>query len=244
MNISSNDWSLEDGWRRVDWKRNPQRYAEIRESRHRYVFPFIWQKIDALNPRSILDFGAGDGSFVKSADSGRFESITCYEPSSTFAELAKSNLNKIQTVELVTTLDEIKNSKFDLITFIAVWMTLDTEQQCLSALRQMHDRLNFDGSMIAAVTHPCFREAIFQEFHTDFSNTDYFHNGDSFTVFINDGLHRIALEDYHWNLHAMFNQLYCAGFYVERLWELSEENCDKKSPGSPWLILLARPIPR
>jgi hypothetical protein len=74
----------------------------------------------------------------------------------------------------------LESDSIDVLSSIAVWMTLSSHQTCLQYLAEQHRLLRRDGRAFIIVTHPCFREESYLSFKTLFKNEDYLQDGLSF----------------------------------------------------------------
>ena len=221
----------------VDWDRNPDLYLHINEGRQAYLFQFLMQFFDTEAARSVVDFGCGDGAFLdilaQKSVAGEFYGIDTSLEMLKAAQQRKTSSN-ISFFNSISPLDE---NQIDLLYCIAVWMTWKDYDQCVYNLRTISTLLNDSGTVVFAVTHPCFREQRYEFFRTNFDNRDYLSSGTPFTVFLADRSTSVCFEDYHWNLSDMSAQLADAGLKIDRLFEVSDPIEPKV--GSPWLVLQA-----
>jgi len=56
--------------------------------------------------------------------------------------------------------NSLESESIDVVSSIAVWMTLPSYKACLRYLAEQH-RLRCEGRAFIVVTHPCFREELF-----------------------------------------------------------------------------------
>ncbi|HZI49614.1 MAG TPA: hypothetical protein VFD75_17585, partial [Pyrinomonadaceae bacterium] len=117
--------------------------------------------------------------------------------------------------------NSLESESIDVVSSIAVWMTLPSYKACLRYLAEQH-RLRCEGRAFIVVTHPCFREESYSSFKTQFKNEDYLQNGASFGVEIFDRDKAIQFVDYHWNLSTMLKQSREVGFRMLALAELPD----------------------
>jgi SAM-dependent methyltransferase len=146
-------------------------------------------------------------------------------------------------VKLVETLDHQAAGSFDAITMLAVWMEFADEDTCVKELSNTARLLAPSGRLIAAVTHPCFRNVKFRTHVTRFSNEDYLSSGAPFQVCLSgyDDAPSVTLTDTHWNLQDMTRQLHNAGYLVDRIFELAEApGISSRQEGSLWLVVEAK----
>jgi hypothetical protein len=142
---------------------------------------------------------------------------------------------------VVEATQEISAGTFDVVTLNTVWMCLTSRQACLNTLSEIARLLRSNGTLIASVTHPCFRTCNFSDYFTDFDNRDYFKDGSLFNVTINEGQRELQIVDTHWNLSAMSSQLSESGFVIETLYELPRSTSgSSQDDASLWLVVVAR----
>jgi SAM-dependent methyltransferase len=220
------------------WNKVAIQYARVRDTRRETVFPLIWQRIRYWQVKTLLDYGGGDGSFAALRPHAFPIEITIYEPCDPLRRIAARNLAREKRIHLTGEAKFFKSKKFDAVTLNAVWMSLATRRDCLALLKKIHRLLRPQGVLIASVTHPCFRNVDFATFRTSFNNEWYCQSGRTFQVVISDGTNAVSLEDTHWALSDIFNQLTDAGFRVQRMWEVPDiARNGKRRPGVPWLVL-------
>jgi hypothetical protein len=226
-----------------DWNKIGVEYSAVHEARRTTVFSTLLARLNTSRPETLLDYGGGDGLFAVDCASLPIKQITVYDPAPNMVSLARKNCASISRIRVVESSSELQAGTFNVVTQTAVWMCLPTEEECLNVLRDVHRLLTSDGEMIAAVTHPCFRDRRFSTYRTDFSLKNYLNDGIEFGVTISDGSKEIHVSDTHWSLGAMSRQLKRAGFVMTELLELPDQmtNQDLKS-ASPWLIVFARKV--
>jgi hypothetical protein len=155
--------------------------------------------------------------------------------------LARSLCADFKQVRVVEATQQIPSGTFDVVSFNTVWMCLTSRQACLNTLSEIARLLRSNGTLIASVTHPCFRTRNFSDYFTDFDNRDYFRDGSLFNVTINEGQRELHIVDTHWNLSAMSSQLGESGFVIETLYELPRcTSGSSQDDASLWLVIVAR----
>ena len=149
---------------------------------------------------------------------------------------------KCEHLPITTTscMSQVETGSVDVVTAIAVWMCLNSEDECRKMLFDVQRVLPPGGHFIAAVTHPCFRSHEFSTFRTNFDLNDYLTSATSFEVTIHDERQSITVEDTHWNIDDMSRQLESAGFVIQRVFEKGDKKCIR---GAAWMILHARRLP-
>jgi trans-aconitate methyltransferase len=223
------------------WDEVAEQYTAVDEDRSRIVYPTLMEIISSQRVQSVLDFGAGDGRFaqelITQSLSWRWPvtSVVCYDPSREMRALAKKRLKDLTQARVVS---KVPSGHWEVVTLNAVWMSLENDAACVDLLADIATRLApHSGRLLAAVTHPCFRDRSFHSYSTDFDMRRYLDNGSSFDVHIYDGTKTVNLRDTHWNLEAMTRHLCAAGLSVRRIYELGDVN--STSVGAPWLLFEA-----
>jgi len=226
----------------TDWNAIADDYFDVDGPEGRAVLAFIREKLTALQPKRLLDFGGGDGKFaVLCAESLSLQEIVTYDPAPRMTALARSLCADFKQIRVTETIEKIQSGIFDVVTFNAVWMCLTSREACLDALSRIARLLRADGRLVASVTHPCFRTCRFSNYFTDFNNCDYFNEGTLFNVTIYDEKRELHIVDAHWSLTAMSSQLNESGFVIENLYELPRSTSGSgQHDASLWLVIVAR----
>ncbi|MBZ5589775.1 MAG: class I SAM-dependent methyltransferase [Acidobacteriia bacterium] len=225
----------------TDWEALATQYSRINDARRDTVFVEIARWLGERKPGALLDYGGGDGSFVCGLTQVPIPEIVVFDPTPTMVALAQEKCAHLAHVSVVGSVELIAPRHFDVATFNAVWMSLRSDTECVETLSLIHGFLRPGGTVVASVTHPCFRAQRFSTYRTDFDNARYFEDGSQFLVEMSDGLESVVLIDTHWSLGAMVRQLRKSGFQIEELREIRDRVIDGwVAPASPWLVLYAR----
>src|SRR2546423_5082658 len=221
----------------TDWNAIADDYFDVDGPEGRAVLAFIREKLTALQPKRLLDYGGGDGKFaLLCAESLALQEIVTYDPAPRMTSLARSLCANFKQIRVTDMIQEIESGIFDVVTFNAVWMCLASREACLDALKKIARLLRSKGHLIASVTHPCFRTCKFSNYFTDFNNRDYFNEGALFNVTICDGERELHIVDAHWSFTAMTSQLNESGFAIESLYELPRSTSgSNEHDASQWL---------
>jgi SAM-dependent methyltransferase len=211
-------------------------YAAIKESRIAVVFPRVKQLIRQHQAEAVLDFGGGDGLFLDKYLPSCVTTAVHYDASTVMQNLATNRLAKSHC-KIVRSPKSLESRSFDVITLIAVWMEFPSDRAAMKNLNLISRLLKQSGHLIAAVTHPCFREEKHCTFWTDFSNSQYLNVGHPYKVSVTDGQQNASFQDYHWNLEQMSSQLARAGFSIRRMYETTDVKSHSNPRGAPWLII-------
>lgn len=224
----------------TNWNGVANQYSNIQESRREIVFPFLLDHLRTINPSSLLDYGGGDGHFIKLCSELPISQLYSYDPAIDMVELARETSKNNSRIKIVNDTADILPGSCDVITFNVVWMCLHDWESCLAVLKNINQLLKVGGLFVASVTHPCFRSEKFANYSAHFNMKDYLTNGIKFPVTIHDDHNSFDIVDTHWNLSAMTNQLKETGFLIQELIELPDlQNALSSGNGSPWLIIKA-----
>lgn len=129
-----------------------------RDNNRRFLF-----LLDKIQNKNILDFGSGNGGFLLKAKE-LSNSIFGVEPEIQFKSFFKEN-----RLNILNSLDELKNKKFDLITAFHVFEHL---KEPLKTLNDLRPHLKGKGEIIIEV--PNSDDALLSYFNSDaFSNFTY-----------------------------------------------------------------------
>jgi ubiquinone/menaquinone biosynthesis C-methylase UbiE len=226
------------------WVLHPELYNSItNESRKLVLYPKIAELITQNKGIKILDYGCGDGAFVKILSPGI--DISIYDVSNVALSIAKKNLKELNpTIHYDKA--SIPDNYFDFVVFSLVIMTLQSKKEIKEAFEKMSSSLNKTGKVIIAMTHPCFRQEVFSTFQTAYSKDkkfNYFEEGDKFEVVLRDSETNkiVSFFDYHWTLSTILNLICESGLMittVNELKDISENNKYFNSRFSPYLIIV------
>jgi ubiquinone/menaquinone biosynthesis C-methylase UbiE len=208
-------------------------YSGIMETRIYVVFTTLIQLICSSPRKSVLDYGGGDGRFLEMLREHFDGELLYYDPSSELNSRARLRL-KGSGVIFCESPQSLKRESIDVITSVAVWMTIGNNEGRVKYLRNMHRVLRNGGRAFVAVTHPCFSEEKYSSFETKFSNDRYLENGVPFAVKIHDKTTEVNFRDHHWNLSSMLDQATSVGFRLVQLKELPDIKGGNRR-GAPWL---------
>jgi hypothetical protein len=213
-------------------------YSRIKESRSDVVFPVVKRVLEGIGARAVLDFGGGDGRFLKElSETDQFRELAYYDISPAMRSSASGRLKPLG-VSIYKSPEHIPNGAFDAVTFLAVWMELETEEVVRNVLGSVFSALSQKASLIAVVTHPCFREEPFSTFRAKFDNRRYLEDGVPFEVDVFDDRKSVRFKDFHWNFTALTRQAESAGFLLKRIYEIADRDSnERETRGCPWALL-------
>ena len=124
---------------------------------------------DALSPLGaleehfagkVLDFGAGNGELTKAiAERFPHAEVFCYEPAPDLFEEAKQNLSGLDNVVLISSLEELKGSRFRYVFCLEVFEHLPPRQTA-RAIRAINRLLANRGIAVVGVPNELFLPAL------------------------------------------------------------------------------------
>ena len=112
-------------------------FSDILESRHLVVFPWLIKIITALEPNTVLDFGSGDGRFLVELHKQFAGELWHYDPSPPLRARANQLLQDAN-VRFCQDANSLASDSIDIVSSIAVWMTLSSSQECVDYLAEQH----------------------------------------------------------------------------------------------------------
>lgn len=215
-------------------------YIDCGDNRDQTVFPWVNALIAEKRPAALLDFGCGDARFaLRLSREHPCARVCAHERAPDMAAQARRRIHlEGGSVEFLEKPSPDWTGRFDVILLQGVWMCWSTRAECLGILGLLARSLRPGGLLVAAVTHPCFRDRRFETYRTDFDQTRYLENGAPFTVLVGRPDAETPIVDYHWNLEDTLNQALESGLRLVRV----KEHADGP-PGSlpSWLSLVFTP---
>jgi SAM-dependent methyltransferase len=225
------------------WQENHRFYELENRSVAQSIYPLLHRRLSELQARSVLDFGCGDGRLLEALQ-GVGRQLAGYDISPQGRELARTRLGS--DAHIFGPPDPIPDANYDAVVNSMVLMTLPDKTALASALRELARCLRPGGTILSAVTHPCFRGRKFSDFVTGWVDgaDSYFTEGRPFYVTLFDeraGL-SVTFDDYHYSVSAYFNAIVNAGLALTALYELPDPSPHAPGTGTypAFLILEAR----
>lgn len=226
------------------WSRNAVSFMNVvHTSQKNVLHPMLADLINTQNPERLLDYGCGDGRILQSLKSST--NIDVHDINEEMLELAKYKSGNRITSYLLNR-DEIPANTYDAVLLSMVLVCVDNEEEYLSILKKVKTSKTDKGKVYIAVTHPCFRDRKFSNFHTSYGNKQpfkYLNDGEPFDVFIEDEMPpSVAFTDFHWSLSFTLNKICEAGLSIEKIIETPDDKLskDQNTLFSPFLIIIAK----
>jgi SAM-dependent methyltransferase len=230
----------------VEWRRNQLPYYELKDSRHAYLYDALISLGFVDRHSKVLDFGCGDGGFLAHWLAPRVRIACGYDVDPHGVALAKE---KNRALTNVAVFDEIRAipDDFDVAFLNGVWMTLASYEACIAILTTVREHTRRGGRLVAAVTHPCFRDMPTPTRETTFQRRQYFESGKPFEVTITGSNGKVvSFVDYHWTLTDMSRQLQASGWSNLRIVEIPDRGRGIGPPATSsgdqppvWMVLSA-----
>jgi SAM-dependent methyltransferase len=203
------------------------------------VHPYILRQIGEA--KHILDFGCGNGDLISKIT--KFDTLTAYDPNRTFINMAKKQVKQTK-VHFTCNKKDLAKHNYDFIILNFVLMSISSNSAIVKLLKYLNSLLMPSGRVLIGVTHPCFRHCSFSFFDTSFNSDSflYRHEGHPFKVrlFSNSTALPIYLENYHYSLSSLLNNVYLSGLQLRTVDELYDKKTkhSKYSQFPPYLMLV------
>lgn len=225
------------------WQENHRFYDLENRSAAQSVYPLMRQRLIELDARCLLDFGCGDGRLLDALQApGR--KLTGYDISPHGRKLSRDRLKGAASISGPP--ESLPPGTYDAVVNSMVLMTLPTRAALVATFRDLANCLCPGGTILSAVTHPCFRGRKFSDFATGWVDgvDGYFEEGLPFRVTLFDetaGL-SVTFDDYHYTVSAYFSAMAEAGLALTGLYELPDPAPQAPGAGKypAFLVLEAR----
>lgn len=205
-----------------------QRMPDLSVTAH--LHPSLANVVSQYRPSQVLDYGCGDGQLMRRLASAT--NVFGFDPSVASVHAVPSDpFERFGGFFQAT--EEIPAGQFDVVVSSMVLMTAPTRAELHAMVAEMVRAVRPGGKLVAAVTHPCFRDHVFSDFFASFATDgrfDYSRSGARFEVTLLDWEKRVAtrLWDYHWTLSDMTAAIEVAGGAVAGVIETPDR------PGQPF----------
>jgi SAM-dependent methyltransferase len=223
------------------WTAGAAQFMAVRHTSQEMVLhPAVADIVNAIAGSELLDFGAGDGRIMALFDE-RFR-IDAYDNS----EQMRNLLRALRQARLRAVFDEasdIQPSRYDVVLLSMVLICIASDAEVLEVLTRCFEALRQGGTLVIAVTHPCFRREVFSNFRTAYTDGTpfrYLEDGAPFTVTLEDtGAPSVTFTDYHWSIQHTLTAVARAGLTLTGLFETGDDETHPRynATASPFLIL-------
>jgi SAM-dependent methyltransferase len=225
------------------WRTGASKFVGVQHtSKVNSLNPVLVNMIHSRQPRVLLDYGCGDGQVLELIDP-KIERAA-YDPSPEMLQILRQR--ELADVRIYDQASSLPSNYFDLVILSMVIVCVPS----IGALKELADCiarvLKPGGTLIAATTHPCFRQYSFSDFKTSMGHSqpfEYLIDATPFEVSIHDASeHEVQFVDYHWSLATTFRILTQAGLHVVGLVEVPDDpshpNTNTLVP--PYIVLECR----
>lgn len=212
------------------------------ESRLNVLHPHIVGACGAVEGKTVLDFGCGEGRLAKRLVDAGAREIVCIDNSEQMIKKACYNLRDVtdNIKQVVCGNEECLTSyrgRFDIAICSLVLMMQPSLGAVKLIVKGLIKSLNTTGKLIITLTHPCFHGSKHKTFHTELPDGfKYFSCEEPYKVLIYDahGRNRAELVDYHRTLSDYFHVVKEAGACLIDIAELPAlESGDNERDGDP-----------
>ena len=226
------------------WSANSSKFMDVAHtSQKKILHPTLAKLINEQQPSNLLDYGCGDTRILSLID--KKIAVDVHDINIEMLELAKLKNGKrinnyYQSKELIPT------GHYDVVLMSMVLVCIKSEEEYLKVLQNIQTSKKETGRALIAVTHPCFRDRWFSNFHTSYSESypfKYLKEGEPFDVFIEDETPpSVAFTDYHWTFSFTLNAIIRAGMIIERVIETpdDESSSNYNDAFSTFLVVVAK----
>lgn len=225
------------------WSSNATRFmGVVHTSQQRVLHPTLAGLVNEQKPSRLLDYGCGDTRILGLIDGS--VAVDVHDINVEMLNLARAkNGGRIGSYFL--TKGQIPAARYDAVLLSMVLVCIGSEAEYLEVLRMVRRSKTEKGRAYIAVTHPCFRDRTFSNFHTSYGDRQpfkYLKDGEPFDVYIEDEMPpSVAFTDYHWSLSFTLNAVAQAGLRVEGTIETPDDSLSRNYNDrfSPYLIIVA-----
>jgi SAM-dependent methyltransferase len=220
-------------------------YAALGDFSSAVLHREILRGLEADAPRSVVDYGCGDGRLAARIPAPI--ALTLFDSNQSMLDLAGTRLAERKPT-LIRAAQSLAGLNADAVVCSLVLMMAPSAPAFEAAVRDLSGCLKPGGSAYVGVTHPCFRDRQFRDFTTQYvtdpARFDYAAEAQPYTVKIdgNGTTADVEILDYHWSLQHTLNTMIAAGFRITRFAELFDPDA---KPGvasrfPPYVLITAR----
>lgn len=226
------------------WSANASRFmGVVHTSQKRVLHPVLAAIVNEDRPSRLLDYGCGDTRIINLIE--KSVAVDVHDINAEMLELARIR-NGARIGNYYQTRHQIPKSHYDAVLLSMVLVCIASQEEYFEILKTVAKSKTEKGRAYIAVTHPCFRDRKFSNFHTSYGERqpfNYLSDGEPFDVYIEDEMPpSVAFTDYHWTFSFTINAIIQAGMAVERVIETPDDPLARtyNDSFSPYLIVIAR----
>jgi SAM-dependent methyltransferase len=225
------------------WTKEAEEFHRIDNVERDILLPFVAEIINNFSPKTLLDYGCGS-CFLASLIRNDTE-ISLYDINSDILDQYQQwNISNV--VVPIRDRKKIKENYYDVVVQTSVLMCVPTIDGIRDIFRDNYIALNNGGSLVVAMTHPCFLQYPFGHYNTSFdhNNFNYLENTIEYQVCMKQfDKGPVVFTDFNWNLSTILNEIIKAGFTLTKMIEhpdLKSKYFEPNNLVSPWLFLIAK----
>lgn len=220
-----------------NWCSNSELYFKIQNKLHlSTLHKEIIKDIEHSKPKTILDYGGGDGSLLDRLGLEHFKGFL-YDTDPIALKIARKTVGINDNLTIVDNLNSVKEVCFDAIILCNVLMCVNGEEKIIEILKEIKRLKNSEGVLYLGMTHPCYIDKKFNSYSNDFIEGnlefDYFDNGKPYNVYYQFEEEKIIIKDFFWNLSRIFSFAKEADLIIKDIIEID----DKNNNYSPFIML-------
>ncbi len=184
------------------------------------LFPAIINSIPQASAKEskILDIACGNGDFFNLTQQKGYQYYGLDISEDMLRQAKIKHPTGFYKIADATDFARLYTEKFDVVLISMLFPSLCDKKSILKVLENSKKVLSVTGSIVIAVTHPCFdhymQKFLFErdDVETDFKN--YFDSGSKFKMNQFIAKKEFTFEDYHWTLTDYVNTIIKSGLCI------------------------------
>lgn len=231
--VNNLDALMLDAWTKED----VEIYSGSGDRERRLVHPILLSYLKDVCDKRVVDYGCGEGYFVKELLELGAE-VYGFDISSSMIDKSKKIISSANLQVIESGKIPLNNNSVDAVVSNLVLMMCSSVDELNKVFSDSYRILKKGGKFAFCLPHPCFTDQEFTTYENIFDPVrDYFKNGQSYQFVINseDGKRVTSPNfiDYHYSLGTYMKLLICSGFNLDLFHEAKVEG--NKLP--PYLVI-------